>query len=227
MFALSLAILAAHMMAAAASAHFVFVVPDEDGRTARVVMSETLEPDDRVDSGMLDGLKLSIRDMTGKTTDLAIGPVKDNALTLQLPGHDTRVIQGKIDLGFMQRGRSAPHVLIYHPKTIVGDAFDAAATIINHPVIELIPVGKPGAVRFQLNIQGKPAPKTQVVVVLPDGTEKRVVTGDDGRTDAFEQYGNYGVWARYWDETPGQRDGKKYEQVRHYATLVATVNKAE
>lgn len=206
-----------------AFAHFVFIVPNEDGKGARIVMSETLQPDDQVDIVLVKGLSLTSRDMTGQTSSLTPGAKVDNALPLIVPGEGTRVVWGKIDLGVMERGRSKPHVLVYHPKSILGDAFDAAATMLPSPIVELIPVGKPGAVQFQYNIEGKPAAQTQVVVVLPDGTEKRVVTDDHGRTPAFDQAGAYGVWARHWENKPGERDGKAYEQVRHYATLVAVI----
>ncbi len=52
---------------------------------------------------------------------------------------------------------------------------------------------------------------------------KTAKTDDAGLTTAFAQQGRYGAWVRYWQDKAGERDGKKYEQVRHYATLVVDV----
>src|SRR5262249_1508073 len=37
------------------------------------------------------------------------------------------------------------------------------------------------------------------------------------------QTGRYGAWARFWEPGSGERDGKKYSEVHHYATLVFDV----
>src|SRR4051812_6717670 len=78
-----------------ASAHFVFVVPDPAGATARVVMSEDLKPDGDVDVAIIAGVKLAIRDSAAKTNaPLATEKSKD-ALAVAIPAGDgVRVIHG-------------------------------------------------------------------------------------------------------------------------------------
>ena len=56
-------------------------------------------------------------------------------------------------------------------------------------------------------------------LVLPDGSQKVVKTGLDGRTEAFAARGQVGAWARHWEEAAGERDGRPYTQVRHYGML--------
>jgi hypothetical protein len=57
-------------------------------------------------------------------------------------------------------------------------------------------------------------------VILPDGRQMKVKTDAGGQTEAFAEHGRYGAWARFWESDPGERGGKKYEELRHYATLV-------
>src|SRR5688572_31698191 len=44
-----------------------------------------------------------------------------------------------------------------HPKTIIGDAFDAKATLGEASPVEIVPAGKPGALRLRVLIRNKPA----------------------------------------------------------------------
>jgi uncharacterized GH25 family protein len=62
-------------------------------------------------------------------------------------------------------------------------------------------------------------------VLLPDGKKEKLKTDKDGYTAAFEGSGRYAVWLRHVETKAGEHDGKKYEEVRHYATLVVDVAK--
>ena len=48
-------------LAAPASAHFVFVVPQDNGAKASVILSETLEPDEDVDVALIKSTSLKLR----------------------------------------------------------------------------------------------------------------------------------------------------------------------
>ena len=120
----------------------------------------------------------------------------------------------------VERGDARPNVLVYYPKAIEGDAFDGKTVLGHEAPVEIVPVGGVGALRLKLLVEGKPQPNAEITVLLPDGSQKKVKTGSEGETEKFEQNGRYGAWARYWVNAPGERDGKKYEEVRNYATLV-------
>jgi hypothetical protein len=170
MFRLMSSVVAALLVVAApAHAHFVFVVPDGSGAKAAVVMSEDLKPDSDVDIAVIAGAKLSLREGAA-SKPLAHAAAKD-ALTLDIPaGLGTRVIHGVADLGVTRRGGAKPHVLVYHPKTILGDAFDPKATLGADVVpVEIVPTGKPGALVLQVLARGKPLANVDVNLVLPDG----------------------------------------------------------
>jgi hypothetical protein len=206
-------------MANLAQAHFVWVVPGQDGATARVFISEELKPTDEVDVGIIGGTKLSVRDAEGKETSLTLtrsGPAYETSL----PGSDARVVHGTTDLGLTARGQEKPYLLIYYPKTILGDAFDPKAMVGNATPVEIVPVGRAGALRLRVLAHGKPLSTSEVTILLPDGAQKKLTTDADGLTAELTQTGRYGAWARYWENQGGQRDGKAYSETRNYATLV-------
>jgi len=171
-----------------ASAHFVFVVPQPGGTTAQVILSEDLKPSEQVDAGLIGGAKLKLRDARGPETALTL--VKgDHAFVTQLPGAGTRLIHGVADLGCMQQGQEKPYLLVYYPKTIVGDAFDHNAVVGSETPVEIIAVGEPGALRLKVLAHGKPQLKTEVTIILPDGAQRKLTTDQAGLTEVLTQTG--------------------------------------
>ncbi len=210
-------------MAATVQAHFLFIVPAVDGGSARVLLSETLEADGDVPVAIIRGVKLVVRGAGGADLPIELTEVRENAFVTQLPGDGSRVVHGVLDLGVNARFGSKPHVLRYYPKAIVGSPFDERTVLGGGRVVELVPVGEPGATRLKMLVNGQPAAKAALTVLLPNGDQEEVETDESGLTPAFDQRGRFGAWARYWEDLPGEIDGKKYEQLRHYATLVFDV----
>jgi hypothetical protein len=198
-------------------AHFVFVVPAPGNATATVLLSETLQQDAEVDVGLITGTKLFLRDDQGRDTLLTLVRGQ-HSFTVALGASQRGVVRGMADLGVNDRG-SKPHLLLYYPKTIVGDAFAPQARLGDAVPIEIVPSGAPGAVRLQLIARGN-THSGQITVILPDGSQQMADTDDEGWTEVFSQRGRYGAWARFWETTPGERGGKSYAEIRHYATLV-------
>ena len=161
----------------------------------QVLLSETLQSDAEVDVELIAGTKLFLRDDKGNETPLTL--VKgDHAFTVSLAPNRRGVVRGLADLGVTKTG-SKPHLLLYYPKTIVGDAFDARTRLGDSVPVEIIPGGTPGAVRLQLVARGKPH-SGQITVIMPDGSQQMADTDDEGWTEVFSQRGRYGAWARYW-----------------------------
>jgi N-acetylneuraminic acid mutarotase len=202
-----------------AQAHFVFVVPDKAGAAATVVFSEDLESDDGVAIAKINGLKLTLRDAAGKDIPVTHKAEEYN-LAARLPGSGPRIVYGSINYGVLAKGEAPPFLLAYHPKAVIG-AVPADKLVIGDKLpAELVPVAEKGSIRFKLLGRGKPVADADVTVLKPDRTKAKVKTGKDGLTEAVEGSGRYGAWARYTEAKPGEHDGKKYTEVRHYATLV-------
>ncbi len=214
-------------MANTARAHFVFIVPAANGEKAQVVLSEDLRPDAEVDLLIGGETQFVVRDASDEETDVSLRKVADDCCEIALGGKGLRVVHGSCNLGVMQRGDAPPFLLVYHPKTIVGDAFDQRASLREQTPAEIVPLGKPGAVVFQLLARGKPVRGAEVNVVLPGGERTKVTTNEDGKTTEFSPQGRYAAWSRYVEECKGERRGKPYDEVRHYATLVIDARVSE
>jgi uncharacterized GH25 family protein len=204
-------------LAAAARAHFVFVVPQPDGKSVRVVFSEELEPDPGVDIGKAAGLKLTARLADGRAAPVALKAAEDH-LAGELPA-GAGLVSGRLDYGVLEKGGGKPFLLVYHPKAVLAGADPKAAAPGGAAPVEIVPAfgGKPA---FRVLAAGKPAAGVEVNVLLPDGGKKKVTTGPDGATPGFDAPGRYGAWARHTEAEAGELGGKKYAEVRHYATLV-------
>lgn len=207
---------------AAARGHFTFVVPDAGGASAKVIFSDDLKPDTSVSVEKIAGTKLTLRDAAGKDTPLELKK-GEGCYLVNLPGSGARVIFGTTDYGVMQKGESKPYLLVYHPKALVGDVPAKAAAVGAR--LEVVPAGEPGKPRFRVLADGKPAAEVEVTVLVPGSAKQMVKTDKEGLTPAFAAAGRYGVFARWTEAKAGEHAGKKYEEVRHYATLVADVGK--
>ncbi len=205
---------------ATAYSHFGFVVPHAGGRAADLIISETLTPEPGISVDVIKSSRLFIRDSEAKDTPL--NTVRSGSVyRIELPGRGSRIIHGSADLGITPSGRSPkPYLLLYYPKTLIGPLLGAQATLGADTPVELVPEGEPGKTTLLLLSRGKPLAGSEVTLVLPGGKEKRVKTDESGRTPLISETGRLAAWARFWEPGAGERDGKPYEQLRHYAMLV-------
>ncbi|WP_439620757.1 DUF4198 domain-containing protein [Gemmata sp.] len=207
---------------AAAQAHFVFVIPDaKDPGKATVVFSDDLGVDDAVTMDKISGLKLQVRDAGGKATDAKL-EVGKHSIAAAVPGTGPRVVFGSVNYGVMQKGDAKPYLLAYHPKAVVGEV-PADGGKVGGAAPELVPVAAGSKVKFLFLVAGKPTADAEVTVMLPDGKKEKVKTDSQGLTQEFAGAGRYGAWTRTTEAKGGEHGGKKYEEERHYATLVVDV----
>jgi uncharacterized GH25 family protein len=201
-----------------ANAHFVFVIPDaKNHEKALVVFSDEQAPDSNVDIGKIAGIKLQVRDAAGKDSPLT-ATKSENALAVNVPGKGRRIVFGSIDYGVLQRGDSKPFLLRYHPKALFG-AVDASKIGEKLPV-EIVPVLSSGKVRFQVLAKGKPLADAEVNVIMEGNQKEKLMTDKEGLTTAVAVKGKMGVWAKASTASSGEVDGKKYDEIRDYGTLV-------
>ena len=206
-----------------ARAHFPFILPDEKGTRAKVVFSDTLEPDANVAIEKLANTKLMIRDARGKES-VAQWKKGDGFYSLAVPGSGNRVVYGVTDYGVLQKGDAKPFKLTYYSKAVIGAATAKEAVIGNQP-LEVVVIGGGKKVRFRVLAAGKPLADSEVTVILPDGAKKSSITNKDGETPEYEGAGRYGVYAKQILAKPGEHAGKKFDEVRNYATLVCDTGK--
>src|SRR4051794_8531625 len=85
---------------AVARGHFPFVVPDDKGQSAKVVFSDTLEPDENVSVEKIANTKLTLRDAAGKESPLE-WKKGDSFYAVNVPGAGDRVVYGVTDYGVL------------------------------------------------------------------------------------------------------------------------------
>jgi uncharacterized GH25 family protein len=201
---------------ATASAHMVLVVPAKDAKAVTVVFSDSFEPDENVPIEKIAGLKLHA--VVGGKAAAVEHKADKHSLTAVLPA-DTTVVFGSVTYGLY--GKDKPALLIYHPKAVLGGATGKGATAGEKAAAEVVPVSDGGKVKFQFLVGGKPTADAEGSVTLPDGKKEKVKTDKEGFTESFDAAGRYAVSVKHVETKSGEVDGKKYEQVTHYATLVA------
>lgn len=199
----------------AARGHFVFVVPAADFSSLKVVMSESLEPDESVALGPVAALKLTARSLNGRDSSTQL-TARDNLL--DGPASPRSVVFGSLDYGVTARGDQS-FLLKYHPKAIVGGV-PVKNWTVGGLVAEVVPEVTGKQVHFRVLSRGKPVAAASVTIIQPDGSTTKVETDADGRTRGFAPSGRYGAWARVVENESGEHAGKAYSQVRHYPTLV-------
>lgn len=208
------------LAAGAVQAHFPFVVPEPTGASAKMVFSDSLTPDTKVNIEKVSNTKLTLRDAAGKETPLTLTR-GDGFYTVPLPGDGPRVVYGVTDYGVRQKGDDKPFRLVYYPKAVVGPADGKPVGGVLKA--EIIPLGGAGKLRFQVLGGGKPLPEAEVTVIPPAGDDKMTKTDKEGFTGEFAAAGRYGVVARWTEPGAGELAGMKFTETRHYATLVVDV----
>jgi len=208
----------------AASAHFVWIVPDEaDKGRALVVFSDTLAPDKN--PALLDRIaqtKLFMQGVGDKDAPLEWKKL-ETSYEIPLPGNTGGNIGGVCKYGVTQRGDSKPFLLVYYPKLIVGAPTGKAWERL---AIEMVPSRTSKGLRVQVLYKGKPAPADLDVAVLgPKGQKTTLKTDAKGEINLeTPNAGVYGLRVLHTVNETGEHEGKKYEQVRAYATLVLNVS---
>lgn len=202
-------------------AHFPWIVPDASGPSARVVFSDSLQPDRPEFLDRIAQTELFVRGPEGQRTPVRWTKGAD-AFEFTVAGKGPQVVGGVCRYGVFSRGDAEPFLLMYYPKALVngglgGDGPSPLAEPCDRLPLEIVRAGT----GFRVLWQGKPLPNAEVVIV-PPGQEKSVErkTDAEGRF-AIEPFkpGLYGIRARHSENQAGTQDGKKYQGVRHYATL--------
>ena len=124
----------------------------------------------------------------------------------------------------MQKGEGKPYLLAYHPKAVLGAVVSEKTAVGEKTPAEILPVQKGSKVRFKFESAGKPIADAELNIMKPDNTKAKLKTDKDGLTEELDGAGRYGVWARHFVNKSGELAGKKYEEVRNYATLVVDVS---
>lgn len=219
MFRFAVALLTSLVLSSISHAHFLWLLPGDKPNTVKLVFSDKLAPD--VDNAeLIDKVKqtgLYVHDPATKHVDLSME--KGTAAFVAAFPDKSHVIRGKCTYGVFQRGNNPPMLLNYYCIYKNGDLKDSACF---HCQPLQAREDNPGT--FIVEYEGDPVVDSEVVLVGPDGfkelkgntNKEGVVTFD--MKDAPK--GLYGLRARHIVKEAGEHQGKKYESITNYVTLV-------
>src|SRR5262245_7185615 len=169
-----------------ARAHFLWLLPPEDGKGAvRMVFSDTLAPDD---ADLLARVKHARAFSVGADGKAAPAEFtqKDDALVLAPAGGGPRVFGASCRYGVLQRGEAPPFLLHYYAQTWTGgrpgDIDRVLGAVAERLDLVIVPVLKDGPAAGRVVYKGKPVAGAEVVLRVPGEKQPVTVETDAGGT---------------------------------------------
>ncbi|QEH37367.1 N-acetylneuraminate epimerase [Aquisphaera giovannonii] len=207
---------------AVAHAHFLWLKAGHEGGkpAVRAFLSETPEPDDPALLRVIEGAKVTAAGKPLSWTRQA------DAYLVGLGGASPGCVDGSVDLGLKSRNGTS-FLLLY----------TARAQFVASPAAE--PEADPAGLRLRLVAREGKAPA--VLVLLhgkpQPGVGLKSLVGNDTAESKSDEHGlaelpdvasgKAGLLAKFVESAPGERDGRRYSEVRHYATLTVAPAGAE
>jgi hypothetical protein len=209
-----LAFLAFAALAIPAQAHFIWLVPQKDG-TVQMVFSDSLDPDANVPISKVAHTTIAARSAGNKLTPKKT-EAKDHFL-FTFPSKPPIEVVGTCIYGIPSK-KGDPYLLMYYAKTsALPEGWKAPPLAIYQT--------KPGLYQVLWNEKADPAIELTAVFPNEDSRElKRQPNGLFALGDIPAGTKGYiGLRAKYVEKKAGERDGKKYNEVRHYSTWTLPV----
>jgi uncharacterized GH25 family protein len=212
-----------------AEAHFIWIGPKPAESSAAqdqfyFYFGEAPEPGDPKLLGKISQTKAWMRAADGTATDLKFEPAADGkiaALAVGCPKQLASSLEATCDYGVYSRGPTGV-LLQYYAKHLTGDWSGRSEILARAErlALDIVPSLAGNELSLLVLYKGQPSPKSEVVVVGPSGDQQELTTDSEGRVSTSVTGGLFSVRAAHIKaEQAGERDGKKYSQVWHYATL--------
>ncbi|OAI54604.1 hypothetical protein AYO44_03420 [Planctomycetaceae bacterium SCGC AG-212-F19] len=204
-------------------AHFLFVrilPPAEGGRSAEIYFSELAEAGDPRYIDKIAETKLWLQTTTGKFEPLKVHKAPDR-LRAWLPYAGSAVVVGECRYGVLARAGKTPFLLRHFPKAMAGTPAELnAMKPLGKLPLEIVATVETDGLRFTALRDGKPMPKAEFITVDANLKNEKF-TADAAGTVTWKPSapGNYAVYTRDTRKETGEADGKKYEEIRDFATL--------
>jgi Protein of unknown function (DUF3386) len=208
---------------AEARAHFLFAKIGpvaEGGRSAEVYFSERAEAGDPKFVEKIASTKLWLQTNPGEFRPLTVRQGVDR-LKAHVPASGPLEVVGECQYGVIARTGQTPFLLRYYPKAVAGAGADLNK-LKPRPgaALEIAAEFEGDRINLLALRDGKPLPKASFHAVDADLKESEFLADEGGRaTWKPTSTGTYTVYFRSDVKTPGELEGKKYDEIREFATL--------
>ncbi len=213
-------------------AHFVWIVapPTAGGANVSISFAEGAEPGEPELIGKIANTKAWTRTAANNGTEsLKLKEVKSDksaSLNGSLADEAPCSIEAHCDYGVVAKGEK-PFLLQYYAKHIRARSASDLAKLARAEglALDIVPAIASKSISLRVLWKGKPAANAEVVAGFGKDDELTLKTDEDGRAELPLHAGtSYAIRARHVEaDNRGERDGKAYDQVRHYATLTFAV----
>ncbi len=213
---------------AQAQAHFLWLdlrSGDADKSQARLYFSEEPAPGEPHLIAKAAKTKVWLRGADGKLTPVSLAAAEgDEAALVAACNAAGASLEGHWDYGVFTHG-PAPTLLNYYAKALGSDWTDSAATARAEKLkLDIVPALEGKKLAVQVLFDGQPVGDAEVQFVDPAGEHHDLKTDAEGKVSITAKPGAWAVRsAKIEADKSGERDGKKFDNTSHHATLTLDV----
>lgn len=211
-----------------AEAHFVWINVSAEApqaSTAKLTFGESTDPGEAHLVDKVAKTKLWRRELGGAPQELALTKAIDGEqgwFAAPLGQSGPCSVEAYCDYGVFAREGKQFLLQYYAKHLVVASAKDLAALARAEKLtLDVVPHLVPQGLELHVLFNGKPASEAQVVAIGPDGEEQTLQVDKDGKAlieGSAEK--THAIRAGLVEAgRSGSRDGKDYNEVRHYSTL--------
>jgi hypothetical protein len=206
-----------------AQAHFLFIrilPPAEGGRAAEVYFSELAEAGDARFIAKVAKTELWLQKTPGQFETLKVHKASDR-LRAWLPETGSLMVVGRCDYGVLARAKQTPFLLRYFPKSLAGLPGELNKMQAHGKLpLEIVATLDGDALHLTALKDGKPVPRAEFVTVDANLANVKLTANDEGQaTWKPPTTGTYSIYTRDTRKQAGAVGGKKYEEIRDFATI--------
>ena len=214
------------LQASRADAHFLFIrilPPAEGGRAAEVYFSERAEAGDAQFIDKIAQTQLWAQTTPGKFDVLKFRKASDR-LRAWVPASGNVAVVGSCTYGVLSRPNQKPFLLRHYPKAVAGNPDELNRMQANAALpFEIVATFVGDQVHFVALKDGKPQPKAEFVTIDANLTNVKLTADENGKaTWKPPTTGVFSVYTRNTRKEAGEHAGKKYEEIREFATVAFT-----
>ena len=220
------------LSSSSALGHFIWVrlVPGEgDGLSARASFAESPEPDREGLLEKISSASFHIRGTDGKRQHLKLSKTGEGdhaELVTAVPARGACSLEATCDYGVYEL-HDRPLLLQYYARAVAAKTPAEVGSLgpATELALDIVPKCESGQLKAVVLWRGKPQPGLAVQVISPNKKRQKLTTDAEGAvTLPAGSGGKFALQTSFTEANrSGERDGRKYVAVGHYATLTIDV----